>query len=97
MFDAGDAVLGDFFEKTFDDSGRGVVGVDQHGEVLMLAGGGGFAGHAASLRRGMPDLTANTGAAPYRLWSKLQQMRGAQLLTSRARSRGVTARLSSRR
>ena len=47
--DAGDAVLGDFFEKAFDDGGGGVVGVDQNSEVLMLAGGVGFAGHGASL------------------------------------------------
>lgn len=36
-------------EKTFDDGGGGVVRIDQNSEVLMLAGGVGFAGHGASL------------------------------------------------
>ncbi|MOA69249.1 hypothetical protein D3C78_1973240 [compost metagenome] len=35
-FDAGDTVLGDFLEEAFDDSRRCIVGVDQHGEVLLL-------------------------------------------------------------
>ena len=47
--DAGDAVLGDFFEKAFDDGCGGVIRIDQNSEVLMLAGGVGFAGHGASL------------------------------------------------
>ncbi|MNZ89696.1 hypothetical protein D3C78_1086310 [compost metagenome] len=34
--DAGDAVLGDFLEEAFDDGRWCVVGVDQHGEVLLL-------------------------------------------------------------
>lgn len=47
--DAGDAVFGNFFEQAFDDGGGGVVGVDQHGEVLLLPRRLGFAGHGSSL------------------------------------------------
>jgi hypothetical protein len=45
----GNAIFPDFFEKTLDDGGGGVVRIDQNSEVLMLAGGVGFAGHGASL------------------------------------------------
>ncbi|MCY1460121.1 hypothetical protein D9M71_776520 [compost metagenome] len=57
--DAGDAVLGDLLEQAFDDRGRRIVGVDEDGQVLLLAGCLGLEGHGSSLGLGMPDHTAN--------------------------------------
>lgn len=37
--DAGDAILGDLFEQAFHDRGRGVIGIDQYGKVLLRVAG----------------------------------------------------------